>query len=141
MRILREPLLHFVALGLVLVIVCAVANDILATDASRRITMTAADIQFLAGSWQRRWQRPPTEQELRGLVDARVREEVLYREAVAVGLDRNDIVVRRRMVQKMELLSQDLALLVDPTVNQYHGIEEMLDTMIEYQKPWLGYLK
>jgi hypothetical protein len=44
-----------------------------------------------------------------------VREEVLYREALAVGLDRNDVVVRRRMVQKMELLTQDLATLADPT--------------------------
>jgi hypothetical protein len=69
----------------------------------------------MADTWQRRWQRPPTETELRGLVEARVREEILYREALAVGLDEDDAVVRRRMVQKVELLTQDLALLADPT--------------------------
>jgi hypothetical protein len=115
MRLLREPLVHFVALGAVLFLVYVVASDVFTSDASRRIEMTASEIQLLAETWQRQWQRPPTEDELRGLVQARVREEVLYREALAVGLDQNDVVVRRRMVQKMELLSQDLALLADPT--------------------------
>ena len=58
---------------------------------------------------------PAHRDELENLVEARIREEVLYREALAVGLDTNDMVVRRRMVQKMEMLSQDLALLADPT--------------------------
>lgn len=115
MRLLRDPLFHFVALGAVLFLVYAVVSDILASDANRRIEITESEIQLLAETWQRQWQRPPTEEELRGLVQARVREEVLYREALAVGLDRNDAVVRRRMVQKMEMLSQDLALLADPT--------------------------
>lgn len=115
MKILREPLTQFVVLGLVLFLVYGVASDLFSSDAGRRIELTEAEIGFLAQTFQGQWQRPPTEQELRALVDARVREEVLYREALAVGLDRDDLVVRRRMVQKMELLSQDLALLVDPT--------------------------
>lgn len=115
MKILREPLTQFVVLGLVLFLVYGVASDLFSSDAGRRIELTEAEIGFLAQTFQGQWQRPPTEQELRALVDARIREEVLYREALAVGLDRDDLVVRRRMVQKMELLSQDLALLVDPT--------------------------
>ncbi|UCE02595.1 MAG: peptidyl-prolyl cis-trans isomerase [Candidatus Latescibacterota bacterium] len=118
MKLLREPLIHFVALGAVLFLVYAAASDVFSPDASRRIEIAASEIELLAATWQRRWQRPPTEQELRGLVEARVREEVLYREALKVGLDANDVVVRRRMVQKMELLSQDLALLADPTDRQ-----------------------
>jgi hypothetical protein len=115
MRILREPLIQFVILGAALLLVYGVATDLFSSDEGRMIEMSEAEIGLLAQTFQGQWQRPPTEQELRGLVDARVREEVLYREALAVGLDRDDMVVRRRMVQKMELLSQDLALLVDPT--------------------------
>ena len=115
MRLLRDPLLHFVVLGSVLFAVYALASGLFRSDQSRRIEITAAEIELLADNFARQWQRPPTEAELNGLVTARVREEVLYREALTVGLDQNDVVVRRRMVQKMELLSQDLALLADPT--------------------------
>ncbi|MBT8461781.1 MAG: peptidyl-prolyl cis-trans isomerase [Gemmatimonadetes bacterium] len=115
MRLIREPLVQFTVLGAALFLVWAVASDLFAVDESRRIVMDEAEIEFLADGWQRQWQRLPTTDELQGLVDARVREEVLYREAQAMGLDVNDLVVRRRMVQKMDLLSQDLALLVDPT--------------------------
>ena len=115
MKWLREPLVHFTVLGAVLFTAYAVASGLFAVDQARQIVIGEAEIELLAGRWQRQWQRPPTAEELRALVDARVREEVLYREAQAMGLDVNDVVVRRRMVQKMELLSQDLALLADPT--------------------------
>lgn len=115
MKWVREPLVQFAILGAVLFLAYAVASDVFAEDRARRIVIDEATIEFLADGWQRQWQRPPTADELRALVDARVREEVLYREAQAMGLDVNDVVVRRRMVQKMELLSQDLALLADPT--------------------------
>jgi hypothetical protein len=115
MKWIREPLVHFTVLGAVLFLAYAVASDLFAVDEARQIVMDEPAIELLADGWQRQWQRPPTAEELRGLIDARVREEVLYREAQALGLDLNDVVVRRRMVQKMELLSQDLALLADPT--------------------------
>ncbi len=115
MKWLREPLIHFAIIGAVLFLTYAVASDLFAVDEARRIVISGSEIELLADRWGRQWQRPPTADELRGLVDARIREEVLYREAQAMGLDLNDVVVRRRMVQKMELLSQDLALLADPT--------------------------
>jgi len=115
MKWIREPLVHFAILGAILFLAYAVASDLFAEDQARQIVMDESAIATLADGWERQWQRPPTAEELRGIVDARVREEVLYREAQAMGLDVNDIVVRRRMVQKMELLSQDLALLADPT--------------------------
>jgi hypothetical protein len=115
MKLLREPLVHFALLGAVLFGIYAYSSRVFEAEEARRVTITEADIEFLSASWERQWNRPPTEDELRGLVEARVREEVLYREALAVGLDDNDMVVRRRMVQKMELLSQDLASLSDPT--------------------------
>ena len=57
----------------------------------------------------RTWQRPPTAQELAGLIEDYIREEVLYREAVAMGLDRDDIIVRRRLRQKLEFLTEETA--------------------------------
>ena len=115
MKLAREPLFQFVILGIALFAVYAVASDRLASDESMTIRITPADVELLSATFERQWQRPPIETELENLIRARVREEVLYREALAVGLDTNDMVVRRRMVQKMEMLSQDLALLADPT--------------------------
>jgi hypothetical protein len=115
MKLLRDPLLHFLLLGAVLFGVYFLVSGVISSGEERRIEIGDAEIEFLTGNFERQWGRPPTPQELQSLLDARVREEVLYREALAVGLDRNDIVVRRRMVQKMELLTQDLALLADPT--------------------------
>ena len=63
----------------------------------------------------RRWQGPPTPAELEGLIEAHIREEVLYREARALGLEQDDTIVRRRMAQKMEFLFEDLAPLAEPT--------------------------
>lgn len=115
MKWVREPLVQFAALGAVLFAAYTFASQRLEDDEAHRIVMGPQEISFLADGWERQWQRPPTPDELRALVDARVREEVLYREARRLGLDVDDMVVKRRMVQKMELLSQDLALMTDPT--------------------------
>ena len=115
MKLLREPLFQFAILGVVLFVVYSVTADRLSSRDSATIRITASEIELLSATFQRQWQRPPTDFELGNLIDSRVREEVLYREALTVGLDTNDMVVRRRMVQKMEMLSQDLALLTDPT--------------------------
>jgi hypothetical protein len=118
MKLLRDPLLHFLILGAAFFVVYALATGLFSSDDVRRIEIDTSEIEFLASGFERQWGRPPTPEELQGLVESRVREEILYREALAVGLDRNDVVVRRRMVQKMELLTQDLALLADPTEDE-----------------------
>lgn len=133
MKLLREPLVHFVVLGAALSAIWAVGSDMFGADESRTVVIDASEIELLADGWQRQWQRPPTADELRAIVDARVREEVLYREALSMGLDRNDVVVRRRMVQKMELLSQDLALLADPTDQELRAFFE--ERKEEYRLP------
>ena len=115
MKFIKEPLFQFVILGTALFAVYAMTSDRLATNESATIRLTSTDVELLSATFERQWQRPPIGAELENLIKARVREEVLYREALAVGLDTNDMVVRRRMVQKMEMLSQDLALLADPT--------------------------
>ena len=83
-------------------------------DAPDRIHVDAARLEQLAQGFARGWQRPPTPQELDGLVEDFVKEEIYYREAVAMGLDRDDTIVRRRMRQKLEFLSEDLAAVAEP---------------------------
>jgi hypothetical protein len=87
----------------------------------RRIVVNAADVAQLGELWLKRWGRPPTPEELDSLVDSRVREEVLYRHALALGLDRDDTVVRRRLAQKIEFLFQDLSELVQPSPQDLAG--------------------
>lgn len=106
-RILAEPLHHFLLLGVgIFALYAWLGGGAGAPD--RRIVVSAADVAQMTEVWAKRWGRPPTPGELRGLVDARVREEVLYREALALGLDRDDTIVRRRLAQKLEFLFEDL---------------------------------
>jgi peptidyl-prolyl cis-trans isomerase C len=85
-----------------------------------QIVVTAEKRRWLAGRWEHQWRRPPTGEELDRLVEAFVREEVLYREALALGLDLADLVVRRRLVQKMEVLALgDSAPIGDAAVTDY----------------------
>lgn len=113
-RIWREPLVHFLLIGVALFALSALFGD----DRVERddlIRVTAGDVERLRSLWVVQYKRPPTAEELRGLVDAHVREEVLNREAKLLGLDRDDVIIRRRLVQKIEFLSEDIATMVPPT--------------------------
>jgi hypothetical protein len=112
-RLLREPLLHFLAIGAALFLLYDAVNGG-RSDAPRQIVISAARIEALAGNFTSVWMRPPTAAELKGLVDDYVAEEVYYREAVAMGLDQDDTVIRRRLRQKMEFISEDVANSVEP---------------------------
>ena len=111
--LLREPLVHFLALGALLFVAGVFVRD--SGPSSTDILVTEAQVEQLAERFRGTWQRSPTDAELRGLVQDHVREEVYYREALAMGLDQEDAVIRRRLRQKMEFFSQDLALQADPT--------------------------
>lgn len=114
-RILREPLAHFLLLGALIFAVHAWrGKDGTETPSKDRIEVTAGTLAWLSEGFAKQWHRAPDEAELRGLVEDHIREEVLYREALTLGLDRNDTIVRRRMAQKMEFLSQDIAASVEP---------------------------
>jgi len=104
-RILREPLLHFLLLGLVLFAYYGrVAPD---DDGKRRIVVTQAEVDLLSTQFQGTWNRPPSPVELNGLVDSYVRDEILYRAGVALGLDRDDAVIKRRVRQKLDVLFEE----------------------------------
>jgi hypothetical protein len=112
---LREPLFHFLLIGAAIFGVYVAVGDAPVSEPENRITVAASHIERLRALWQRQWQRPPTPEDLRGLIEEHVRVEVLYREALALGLDRDDTVVRRRLAQKLEFLTEDVAALRDPT--------------------------
>ena len=110
---LREPLLHFLVIGAAIFFLYRVVSG--EEEGPREIVVTEAQIESLAEGFARTWMRPPTAEEIRGLVDDYVREEVYYREAMALGLDRDDTVIRRRLRQKMEFVSDDIAAVKEPT--------------------------
>ena len=113
-RWLREPLLHFLLLGVLLFVLFEwLGGD--TGPMSNRITVSGAQVQQLATAFAKTWQRPATDAEMKGLIDEYVREEIAYREAVAMGLDRDDTIIRRRMRQKLEFLVEDAASATPPT--------------------------
>lgn len=123
---LREPLLHFLLLGAGLFLLFRlVGGD---SQAPKEIVVTEARVEALAESFARTWMRPPTAQELTGLVDDYVKEEIFYREAVTMGLDRDDVVIRRRLRQKLEFISEDVAAAQEPTEQQ---LQDYLDAHAE----------
>lgn len=111
-HLLREPLLHFLLGGAALFLLYAAVGEP-RTDRPDRIVVTEERVAMLARTFERTWMRPPTAGELQGLIDDYVAEELLYREALSLGLDRDDLVVRRRMRQKMEFLTEGISE-VDP---------------------------
>ena len=114
--LLREPLLHFLLIGAALFAAYDIQNDDLVEN--KQIVISEAEIDRLITLWEKKRQRLPTQDELQGLIEQQIREEVMYREALAMGLDQNDSIVRRRLAQKVEFISADLAALAEPTETQ-----------------------
>lgn len=116
-RLLQEPLLHFVVLGSALFAAYAWLGDRSGDSAGSagQIVITQGRIRSLSEGFGRTWNRPPSDDELAGLIRTYLREEVMTREALALGLDRDDTIVRRRLAQKMEFLFEDLTGELDPT--------------------------
>lgn len=114
LKFLREPLVHFMALGaLVFLLFHFTASRDQVPDG--KIVVNLGKIEQLVTGFTRTWRRPPTQQELDGLVEDHIREEVLYREALAMGLDKDDTIVRRRMRQKLEFLTEEASSVASPT--------------------------
>lgn len=111
--VMREPLLHFLVVGAGLFLLFDIVSEPEATG-DEQIIVTSGHIEHLASLFEKTWQRPPTDVELRGLIDSFILEEVLYREAIAIGLDQDDTIIRRRLKQKMEFLVDDFSA-ADPS--------------------------
>ena len=111
-RFLKEPLVHFLALGLLIFAAYGwLSRDLQSED---EIFISRGQQEHLLNMFGRTWQRPPTPQEFQGLLKDSLREEIAYREAMAMGLDQGDIIIRRRMRQKLELLADEIVSFSEP---------------------------
>lgn len=117
-KLLKEPFVHFVMIGAGLFALYAFANKSDSSEVDHEIVVPPGRIEQLINIYERTWQRPPTSQELNGLVDDFVLEEIYYREARQMGLDADDTIIRRRLRQKLEFLTDDTSALVEPTDEQ-----------------------
>jgi parvulin-like peptidyl-prolyl isomerase len=115
-RCMREPLVHFVLIGAALFAVYSAlhSKEAASTD-SKKIVLTANDVDQINLMWQAQGRPAPSQEQLQSLLDNKIREEVLYSEALALGLDKDDTIVKRRMAQKMDFLAEDLSDLREPT--------------------------
>jgi peptidyl-prolyl cis-trans isomerase C len=114
-KLIREPLLHFLLIGGVFFLLHGAFSPPKSEETGKTIVVSAAEIEWMQASWRKLWNRSPTAEELDGLIQQFIRETVLYREALALGLDKSDQVIRRRLAQKMEFIAKDLAALAPPT--------------------------
>jgi len=122
-KLVQEPLLQFLAAGACIFALYTFAGSP-GDPGTPRIVVSEGRVQQLAQVFTRTWQRQPTPKELQGLIEAFVKEEIYYREAVKLGLDRDDTLVRRRMQQKMEFLSE-------PPESDFEASEEELAAFLE----------
>jgi hypothetical protein len=113
-KIVREPLLHFLLIGATLFGVSHYFSPDV-TPSTTTLVITSSQLDRMMSGWKRVWKRDPTKEEFAGILEENIREEILYREALAMGLEKDDAVVRRRLRQKMEYLSEDVSSLVEPT--------------------------
>ncbi|MCB2173705.1 peptidyl-prolyl cis-trans isomerase [bacterium] len=121
LKILKEPLLHFLLIGAGLFFLSGYGNGPapLPTgqigESSTEIVVTGSDIDQLVETFSKTWQREPTQKEKAGLIETFIRDEIYYRQARAMGLDRQDPVIRRRMRQQMEFIFEDISSQDEPT--------------------------
>lgn len=106
MNWLKDPLVTFLIVGAAIFALAGFFSD---EEISYDVEVRDADIKRLYDQWSMQMRRPPTDQELAGLVEQFVKEEIYYRESQRLGLDANDTIVRRRMVQKLTFLTEDIA--------------------------------
>lgn len=135
MKLLREPLVHFVFIGAVIYALFGLFAEPVVEETDKTIVVTAGEIEWMRASWQKRWNRPPTAQEFDGLIQQYIKETVLYREALTMGLNKHDMVIRRRLAQKLEFLAKDLVALTPPAEEELQAYFEAHQD--RYQQPVL----
>jgi hypothetical protein len=140
----REPLVHFLIIGAVLFLLFGLFNNP-AGPQSGRIVIKQGQIDFLKANFTRTWKRSPTEKELQGLIAGHLRDEIFFQEALAMGLDKDDAVIRQRLKQKLEIMSDDLAGMVIPTdeeLNQFlttHPKRFIIEPQVAFHHVFISY--
>ncbi|MEO9576330.1 MAG: peptidylprolyl isomerase [Tateyamaria sp.] len=115
-RIIREPLFHFLLIGVAIFLAYSVLNEpSFEAESEKRIEVTVGDINQMIAQFRTAWRRAPNREELGGLIDAHVRENIMVQEALALSMDKGDAVIERRLSQKMAFLLESAAGAVAPT--------------------------
>jgi hypothetical protein len=117
---LREPLLHFLLLGVGLFVLYGWVGGRAPGD-GQTIVISQGQIEQLSAGFARMYQHAPDPAELQGLIDEAIHEEIYYREAMALGLDRDDTIVRRRLTQKLQFVSENVTPIPEPTDAELEG--------------------
>ncbi len=112
-KLLKEPFFHFIGIGIVLFLLYGLVNK--QTDSKNTILINDFDINKILVGWEMQWKRPPTEKELQNLIAQNIKQEIFYQEALKMNLDHNDEIIKRRLAQKMQFLSADIASIKEPT--------------------------
>ena len=133
MKLLREPLVHFLCIGAAIYLLYGTFSEPVPEEVDKTIVVSAGEIEWMQTSWQKRWNRPPTAAEFDGLIQQYIRETVLYREALTMGLNKHDQVIRRRLAQKLEFLAKDLVALTPPTEEELQAY--FAEHQDRYQEP------
>jgi hypothetical protein len=132
-RLLREPLLHFIAIGALLFLLYGTLNDAAQDESDNVIIITPERIAQINKGFNSVWSRNPSDEELDNLIELEIRSEVYYRDALALGLDKNDAGVRRRLQQKLEFLSDTGSYLKDPSSSELDAF--YTNNQQDYQQP------
>ena len=115
MRILKDPLLHFILLGAAIFLIYNQVNDSSNEVSDDKIIVTQGRINQMIDNFENTWKRKPSKAELQSLIDDYVIEEIYYRQAIALGMDQDDTMIRRRLRQKLEFISDNMASIAEPT--------------------------
>ena len=114
-KLLKEPLLHFLLIGVGLFFLFSQLNSDEESSNTQQIIINKSNIEVLSGTFMEENSVPPTDKEIQELLENNIREEVLSREAIALGLDKDDRIIRHRLAQKMQYLFEDVAMMEDPS--------------------------
>ena len=133
MKLLREPLLHFMFIGAAIYLLYGVFAEPVPEGDDKTIVVSAGELEWMRSNWQKRWNRLPTQAEFDGLIQQYIKETVLYREALTMGLNQHDTIIRRRLAQKLEFLAKDLVALTPPTEEELQSW--FAENRDRYQEP------
>jgi peptidyl-prolyl cis-trans isomerase C len=117
-KLIREPLVQFLVIGACIYAAYGLFRPSEENVDEKVLYVSAGRINGFVGQWKDRWKRPPTRAELDGIIASYVREEILYRQAIAIGLSKDDPITRRRLAQKLEFLTSNIALSIEPKVGE-----------------------
>ncbi len=114
-KLLKEPLLHFLLIGVGLFFLFSQLNSDEEASDTQQIIINKSKLEVLSGTFMEENGIPPTDKEIQELLENDIREEVLSREAIALGLDKDDRIIRHRLAQKMQYLFEDVAMVDEPS--------------------------